>query len=337
MSPLPPEAASAGAADAGAADAAGGVVLAGGRGSRLGGADKAALPIDGRALVDYALDALAGCSPLIAVGPDSVRRPGVRVVREDPPFGGPVAALAAALLALEDIVAPPEGLWILACDLPRAGGIVRSLRGALQAQPLSAGEDGAILQDRNGRDQWLAGLYRLESLREAFARLAGTARLTGTDFPGTQPQTSFDGVPFRRLVAGLRLRTVADQHGDAVDLDTWDDVHAYTGAARKEHTIDGKDTRMYNEPPPSLKIWIEDLAPALGLDPAAVPAQMLLDVTRDAAHTVTRPAGPITTYLMGLAVAAGADPEEAAVTVRARIEAWRAAHPQEDAQEKGSR
>lgn len=38
----------------------------------------------------------------------------------------------------------------------------------------------------------------------------------------------------------------------------------------------------------------------------------ILDLTRDAAHSVARPAGPLTVYLMGIAVGRGADPEEAA-------------------------
>ncbi|MCP3424580.1 DUF6457 domain-containing protein [Rothia sp. AR01] len=87
---------------------------------------------------------------------------------------------------------------------------------------------------------------------------------------------------------------------------------------------------MSRTPPPELPEWVADVAPVLGVDPADVPTRMLLDLTRDVAHTVTRPAGPVTTYLIGLAVQAGADPETAAATVTARVEAWRAAHPEAD-------
>ena len=45
------------------------IILAGGRASRLGGADKASVEVDGRALLDHVLDAVEGCSPLIVVGP----------------------------------------------------------------------------------------------------------------------------------------------------------------------------------------------------------------------------------------------------------------------------
>lgn len=52
-----------------------------------------------------------------------------------------------------------------------------------------------------------------------------------------------------------------------------------------------------------------------------MPTALLLNLTRDVAHGVTRPAGPITTYLVGLAVAGGMDPREAADRTRAVLEA----------------
>lgn len=41
----------------------------------------------------------------------------------------------------------------------------------------------------------------------------------------------------------------------------------------------------------------------------------ILDLARDAAHSVARPAAPLTTYLLGVAVGGGADPEEAAAAL----------------------
>lgn len=64
--------------------------------------------------------------------------------------------------------------------------------------------------------------------------------------------------------------------------------------------------------------WTTGLAAALGVRDD-VPVTELLDVTREVAHGVTRPAGPITTYLIGLAVARGLPFEQAAAAVRARI------------------
>jgi molybdopterin-guanine dinucleotide biosynthesis protein A len=84
------------------------IILAGGRASRLGGAQKADVEIGGRALLDIALEAAAGAVRIVVVGPDELRRDGreagaasVRFVREDPPLGGPVAGLAAGLAALD--------------------------------------------------------------------------------------------------------------------------------------------------------------------------------------------------------------------------------------------
>ncbi|MDT4922612.1 MAG: hypothetical protein QOG01_325 [Pseudonocardiales bacterium] len=50
-----------------------------------------------------------------------------------------------------------------------------------------------------------------------------------------------------------------------------------------------------------LDSWITELATALDVDPATVPRDLLLDVARDAAHGVARPAAPLTTFLVGLA------------------------------------
>lgn len=43
--------------------------------------------------------------------------------------------------------------------------------------------------------------------------------------------------------------------------------------------------------------------------------QLILDLARDAAHGVARPAAPLTTYLLGLAVARGADPTDTAARI----------------------
>ena len=56
-------------------------------------------------------------------------------------------------------------------------------------------------------------------------------------------------------------------------------------------------------PPEALDTWLAALAERLGLDPADVPVGTLLDVARDVAHNVARPAAPLSTYLVGLAAA----------------------------------
>lgn len=190
-----------------AAASAAGIVLAGGRARRLDGADKPGLVVDGAPLVEHALTALAGCAPLVLVGPDSLARPGTVVVREDPPFGGPVAALAAALPAVDN-----DLTWLLACDLPRAAAAVSALEQDLHREPLRPEEDGLVLVDGQGQEQWLAGLYRRASLERA---LAGLPRA--------------EGARLRDLAAALHLRRVPDRRHASLDLDTWDQVSAYTG------------------------------------------------------------------------------------------------------------
>lgn len=74
--------------------------------------------------------------------------------------------------------------------------------------------------------------------------------------------------------------------------------------------------------PADLDAWVTTLATALDLDPATVPTALLLDLTREAAHGVVRPAGPLTTFLIGVAVARGMSIEDAAARTRASIADW---------------
>lgn len=74
--------------------------------------------------------------------------------------------------------------------------------------------------------------------------------------------------------------------------------------------------------PEDLEAWVGALAESLGLGDDLHPIGLILDLTRDAAHGVVRPAGPLTTYLVGLAVAQGMTVEDAAARARATIAAW---------------
>ena len=62
---------------------------------------------------------------------------------------------------------------------------------------------------------------------------------------------------------------------------------------------------------PLLASWLSQAAAALEL-PDTVDQRLLLDLARDVAHGVARPAAPLTTYVLGLAVGAGADLAESA-------------------------
>ena len=72
------------------------LVLAGGRAARLGGQVKPQLQVGGRTMLGTVLAAVADAERRIVVGPPQPVPEGVVVVREQPPGGGPVAALSVA-------------------------------------------------------------------------------------------------------------------------------------------------------------------------------------------------------------------------------------------------
>ena len=70
----------------------------------------------------------------------------------------------------------------------------------------------------------------------------------------------------------------------------------------------------------ALDDWTESVRVALHLD--TVDSALVLDLARDVAHGVMRPAAPLTAYLLGVAVGRGADPHEAAATVGMLVREW---------------
>jgi hypothetical protein len=74
----------------------------------------------------------------------------------------------------------------------------------------------------------------------------------------------------------------------------------------------------------TLAEWTAAACEALGLDPAQTAGQqsIVLDLARDVAHGVARPAAPLTAYLLGLAVGRGADPAQAAATLTELARDW---------------
>ncbi len=68
--------------------------------------------------------------------------------------------------------------------------------------------------------------------------------------------------------------------------------------------------------------WIDAVCAELGLDKADVHRDLILDMARDVAHGVARPAAPLTAYLMGLAVGSGTPLNDAAARITEMAESW---------------
>jgi hypothetical protein len=80
----------------------------------------------------------------------------------------------------------------------------------------------------------------------------------------------------------------------------------------------------------TLESWITEASTALNLPPKSFDDTLrdeLLDLTRDVAHGVARVAGPLTTYLIGVAVGAGMPRDAAIQTIRDRAAVHAADEP----------
>jgi hypothetical protein len=70
----------------------------------------------------------------------------------------------------------------------------------------------------------------------------------------------------------------------------------------------------------TLDDWTDAVRDALDLGP--VDTKLVLDVARDVAHGVMRPAAPLSAYLMGLAVGRGVEPRHAAAVISDLAQGW---------------
>lgn len=72
----------------------------------------------------------------------------------------------------------------------------------------------------------------------------------------------------------------------------------------------------------TLEEWVGAVCQELGIADAVAPAAMqsrVLDMARDVAHAVARPAAPLTAYLVGLAAGLTGDPEATADELAQRV------------------
>lgn len=198
------------------------LILAGGRGERLGGQDKAALEVGGRTLLDRVLEGAEQLGGSVVVVGDTPVPDGVARTLEDPPDGGPVAGIAAGLVALDAADAgdgrgaaggdarPAAWVAVVAVDQPGAAQALAVLRTALPG--LSVSVDAVSHEDDGGHRQWLLALYRRPALEAALRRLESPR-----------------GVSVRRLVADLRWHVVEGGTEHVGDVDTWEDASRWEG------------------------------------------------------------------------------------------------------------
>ena len=191
------------------------VVLAGGRSSRLGGVAKAGLVYRGQTLLERTLDAVRQAACVAVAGPPGLepllrRAPGRCIlVREDPPFSGPAAALGAAVEAMLEGSGADGGCrqpWtlVLACDMPEAGSAVEVLLAEASSDPGRS----LMARDSSGALQPLAGLYRTGDLARALEEQPG----------------GLENLSMFRLLARVQWREVAVPEGSTTDVDTWADA-----------------------------------------------------------------------------------------------------------------
>jgi molybdopterin-guanine dinucleotide biosynthesis protein A len=148
-----------------------GLVLAGGRGSRLGGVNKALVRIGRRTNIQCVLDALRPlCSELVVVANDEALAGlgRVRVVLDAEPHAGALPALAQGLENVEGDLAV-----VVACDMP-------FLNSALLAEQIQrAAEVDVVMPLVHGRPEPMHAVYRRASSLAAIssALAAGERRM----------------------------------------------------------------------------------------------------------------------------------------------------------------
>ena len=134
-------------------------ILAGGRGSRLGGVDKASLVVGGRTLLERQLAAIGPLArEIIVVANDDnlVGDARFRVIRDPDPHAGVLPALLAAFEA-----ATSQHLLLIACDMPFVQRNICELLLDLLIQ------NDAAVPDVDGHLQPMLAAYRVNACEQA--------------------------------------------------------------------------------------------------------------------------------------------------------------------------
>lgn len=202
------------------------IIVAGGRGSRLGGVSKPLLEHHGETLLEHALNAVKEAESIAVVGahaladavtrylenaPDSQR---VVITREYPNYAGPAAAVAAGRAALDDGPDDESAQWpssaaeitvVLAADLLDPAPVVKALLEV--AQRREPGVEAWVPQDAAGILQILSCAITTEALKAAIQQAA-------------EPHGSLENASMMRLLATVQMERLRLPHVDFSDIDT---------------------------------------------------------------------------------------------------------------------
>ncbi|WP_159621230.1 DUF6457 domain-containing protein [Ruania rhizosphaerae] len=81
---------------------------------------------------------------------------------------------------------------------------------------------------------------------------------------------------------------------------------------------------------PPIDAWVQHVCTQLDVHPGLVDLRPLLDMTRDVAHQVDRPAAPVTAFIAGIAVASGGDARVVAERISELAHAWKSEQQEVD-------
>ncbi len=238
------------------------IIVAGGSASRMGGADKAMLPLGlgGNALIADVIQSCPGKVFIVGyprkIG--TVTNESVTWVPDLNPGGGPAAGIWSGLTKVSS-----EYVFISAADQTLSQETVGKLVVA------ASGNDGAWAIRSDGSGQPLCACVCTELLRDLLAETQGVNQ------------------SLLRLLSNLKMVGVNVNPNQVVDFDTWQDV---AKAVKGSEAMD-QITQM----------WMSRVATLLDVDSHEVLTSELLDLTREVAHGVERKSAPLTTFLLGYA------------------------------------
>lgn len=208
------------------------IIVAGGRGSRLGGMEKPLLVRGGATLLEHTLQAVSAAHRIVVVG-SSALEPVISgsagqvdaahiimLTREYPAFGGPAAAVAEGIRALQAgegaglPAGPPRSplTLVLAADLINPGAVVDRVLGHVGSAAGTTAEARAwVPVDAAGHLQPLSSVFETPALDAAVA----DAEAAGHGLANSS---------MMQLLAKVHLVRLPLDDVDFADVDTWADA-----------------------------------------------------------------------------------------------------------------